>query len=118
MATTGLVISLPNQARFKCVSSDFAKGQQDVELLELYSQGRTRLRVRIRSNAYKAQCHAVIERWDGDEWQEVWRLNPMMMETKEGLCYAVHASTKDFTADTYTLLLQASRVLRTGADSE
>lgn len=112
-----VVISLPNQAHFMCKSSIISKDDQNVILTELYRTTELhRLRVRIRSNSYKFQCFAIVEKWDGDKWQEVWHIEPSSMETREGLCYRQH-STKDFTADVYTLLTHVSMVLRMGDEA-
>lgn len=65
------------------------EGSQDVVLVELGQQGEHKLRIKIRSNAYKAQCSAVISRFDGVQWHPLYTIEGDAMKTREGLIYTV-----------------------------
>lgn len=92
----------------------FARGDQDVHFTELLSFREEKLRIKIRSNAYKSQSTAVLEIWDpaGRQWNEVVRLHAPEMQTKEGLCYGPGVrTTADFISDRNVLLNRAMLVL-------
>lgn len=87
------------------------------ELLEL--AGLHKLRIRIRSNFYMFQCHAIVERWNGEAWHEVYQIDPGAMQTPAGLSTLhTHPSqgvradqTPAFQPDRETLISAASSVL-------
>ncbi len=97
------------------------KSNQDVHYVEILSMPAVetshdhRLRVRIRSNAYKFQSHALIERWSGEAWHEVYTLTPGTMQTREGL-YLVEVADRErpplFQADRDQLIARASEILQ------
>lgn len=62
---------------------------QDVTLRYLLTHGDHKVRVTIRSNAYKAQCFATAEVWSPVElkWNKVVHLSGNQLQTEEGLCY-------------------------------
>lgn len=87
------------------------KGGQSVMYRELCTTaGGDKLRIDIKSDAYRAQSHARIERWDGEQWQLVWSIAPDAMATREGL-YVRTFSDADFTADRATLIKHAAVIL-------
>ena len=65
------------------------EGSQDVVLVELGQQGEHKLKIKIRSNAYKSQCSAVISRFDGTQWHPLYSIDGGAMKTEEGLIYKV-----------------------------
>jgi hypothetical protein len=89
-----------------------AIGGQSVTYRELLGVVKTgdRLKIDIKSDAYRAQSHARIERWDGNQWQLVWSIPAHAMATPEGL-YVRKPTAKDFRADTETLVAHAATVL-------
>jgi len=96
---------------------DKSTGQQSVTFEQLLEVALSRdgqrdthkLRLRIKSDAYRAQSHARIERWDGAEWKEVAHLAPGIMATKEGLIYGIRGEIPDawFEQDRAALLDRA-----------
>ena len=106
-----------SEADYTCrtLTTELAEGQQDVNYTQLLQLGKVhKLRLQIRSNAYKFQCSAKVERWDGNRWQQVARIDPMAMATPEKLCY--HRGSrgellKAFEHDRETLLDQAQMIL-------
>lgn len=110
-------MSEPKAGDYTCrtLTSELAEGQQDVNYTQLIELGKVhKLRLAIRSNAYKFQCSAKVERWDGNRWQQVARIDPMAMETPEGLCYGRRSRgelLQAFEADRETLLDQAQLIL-------
>ncbi len=98
-----------------------SNGDQSVHMKVLASLGDHKLQFRLRSNAYKAQGYAVVERFDGAQWQNVSRIVPDAMATREGLIYRVKCpvnanapegvSTFDFSADFTELKRQAMLIL-------
>lgn len=109
-------------ATFKTLDGPrIAKRQQDVtyvELLQFEQAHRSavqKIRIQLRSDSYRDQCHAWLERWDGAQWQEVVSLDAYAMETPEGLIYkrlGDSALLASFGADRDTLLAMAREVLR------
>ena len=92
--------------KFILISKDIAVKMQGVHLIEhLKDANGTKLRVDIYSDAYPAQCHARIDRWDGTQWQSLaYRPAPIGcckggIKTKAGLSYLPNAMTRDFTKD-------------------
>lgn len=90
------------QAQFKVLSKTQTVSRQDVERLELIQFGEHKLRLEIRSNAYKFQSHATVDILDksaGIKWNQLVFRPPLAMETKEGLCYQPQAERRDFLPD-------------------
>ena len=86
-------------------------GQQDVKLFELLNYGDHRLRLNIRSDAYKSQCHAKFEVFNkaGMTWSVIVYRPAADMKTQEGLAYmppSKKATEADFKADRDWLLKQ------------
>ncbi len=67
----------------------------DVILTELGQQGDNKLRIVIRSNSYKQNMFARIERFDGVQWQTLYAMAGESMKTKEGLYYKVRMPCAD-----------------------
>lgn len=97
----------------KRISREIAKtGRtgQTVDLVEVLTHYRARLKISIRSCAYDFQSYARISRWDGSEWKLLHSL--IEMSTKTGLGYKkVGATFEDFAADHTELLRVAGEVL-------
>ena len=68
---------------------DAAENRSDVIVTEIGQIGEHKLSMTIRSNAYKAQGQAAISRFDGAKWQQIARIVPEAMKTREGLIYRV-----------------------------
>lgn len=120
-----MISSLLRKARINVLAVDYAFGQQAVtriELLNLKLAGPHLLRLTIKSDAYRHQSHAKIERHDGALWHEVWTILGGAMSTQPGLIYVarpggltsqpkaseIEAATAD---DRATLLERAAQVL-------
>lgn len=87
------------------------KGGQSVTYRELCTTaGGDKLRIDIKSDAYRSQSHARIERWDGAQWQTVWSIAPDAMATREGL-YVRQFADADFVTDRCALLNHAAVIL-------
>lgn len=98
----------------KALTSSISKGQQSVTLLELLELNTHKLRLSIKSDAYKFQSHAKIERWDGTQWQIVWSIPHGAMSTEEGLVYQPShrpVTRSQFSIDARTLIEQAKLIL-------
>ena len=66
-----------------------AERASEVVVTEIGKIGDNKLRIIIRSNAYKAQNSATVSRFDGEKWQQVARIVPEATKTREGLIYRV-----------------------------
>lgn len=74
------------------------------------------LRIQIKSDAYRAQCSATIERHDGDQWRGLYAIHAGAMSTRDGLADLLrHAADKDrapaFEVDRGRLLERARQIL-------
>lgn len=100
--------------KVKLLDQKISFGSQSVELVNLLALGDIKLRIKIKSDSYKFQSFARIERWDGTQWQEVASLHYGAMKTEAGLCYKPNQSGRDFRnfeADYDELLKQAKAIL-------
>jgi hypothetical protein len=71
------------------------------------------LRVRIDYDAYRDQSSGVIERWDGGQWREVYRMHGgELAGWIDGIAYRSPVEAKMFAADADTLINLAAEVLR------
>lgn len=71
-----------------------------------------KLRVRIRSNFYIFQCYSIVERWDGNKWHQIHKLQDRKTETN--LASRVRRNSVrngDFEEDRKELLRVAKEVL-------
>jgi hypothetical protein len=93
--------------------AEISKGGQNAHYQELLTaENGDRLRVAIKTDTYKTQGHARVERWDGVQWQRVWALDPLKMQTEDNLAYVPRALTHyDFKLDRDRLLNLAAAVL-------
>lgn len=99
----------------KLLDTKLAQGDQDVILVNLYraAQGE-KLKVRIRSNAYEAQCSASCSIWSPEKraWNSLVSIEPSLMATESKLCYQPKkAGAGAFEADVKELLRMAALVL-------
>jgi hypothetical protein len=69
------------------LNRDATRGQQDLLYKALWTVGDHRLRIRRRRNAYAFQSHAVVERWNGEEWRKVESIPYESMATSQGDSY-------------------------------
>jgi len=105
----------------KLLDSKLSKGSQDQTLIRLYSKSigdavNEKLRIRIRSDAYKGQGFAYCEIYSAKKrkWNPLVHIEPGLMETAEGLCYQPEhnlATELDFRNDEIELLRMAELVL-------
>lgn len=87
---------------------------QAVDLIQYLETGSTKLRLSIRSDSYRDQCYARIERWDGTKWQGVFSITPAAMRTDKGLVYLPNrggVAKRHFEADITTLIDTAKHIL-------
>ena len=61
----------------------------DVVLTELAQQGDNKLRIVIRSNSYRQNMYARIERFDGTKWHTLYSIAGDAMKTRDKLYYQV-----------------------------
>ena len=69
------------------VHTDITKLRDDVHFTQLLVVQDQRLRVDIRSNAYKEQSYSRVDYWNGTKWTEVWTLAGEVQSTSHGLTY-------------------------------
>ena len=101
-------------------SRELSAGSQDVDYVELgrIEKNGTEVKVKIdiRSNAYKFQCHAEAYVWSHVDhtWNLAYSINPAAMATKEGLSYMPRSkapTVRDFQDDRDTLVRQVNFIL-------
>jgi hypothetical protein len=74
------------------------------------------LRVQVKSDSYRSQCFAMVECWDGAQWQHVHSIPCSEMTTEKGLIYRstnnlpTHRETL-FAADRDELLRVAALII-------
>jgi hypothetical protein len=96
------------------IDLQFHETGQDVVYRHTFSTGPHKMKIDIRSNPYKFQCHAFIDLWNGYEWKRVFSIDPGAMKTPEGLVYLPNRtgiSMKHFVADNNRLLAVAASIL-------
>lgn len=76
-----------------------------------------RLRIKIRSNAYRDQGYARIERWNGDAWQELYTLDGGTMQTEPGLYVKRNKSERAPTLATETIWHVAAGTFKADRDT-
>lgn len=95
----------------RCLRTSLARhSARSGTLTELWTVGDHRLRIRIHLDAYRFQSWAVIERWDGGRWQEVYRLDGRELQVPEPLPLGP-LDAAWFDDDRATLLAAAKDVL-------
>lgn len=90
-----------------------AAGNQDVSCEQYVTVNARKVRLDVRSNAYKSQSHARAFVWDQQalRWNALCEIPPALMNTPEGLCYRPGApSAAPFERD-LTLLLRRARAI-------
>ena len=100
--------------RVTTISAELYKGSQSLTLTEVVSllinSKKHKLRVTIKSDSYRQQCYARVDRWTGSTWNKVHHV--LDMKTKEGLSHKRPTPGADsFEADRRELLRVAERVL-------
>jgi hypothetical protein len=68
------------------------------------------LKVDIRRNAYDFQSHAIVYRWDGTKWQNVWS-KPITSCNCKSVSYVGKATKDDFAADAFSLYTTALKII-------
>ena len=90
------------------------KGDQDWSLREVYTQGKFKVRIRIRRNAYDFQSYAVAEVWSESElkWNQVHTIPYSQMKTLAEVTYVDRAtSIARFWADREVLVAAVDKIL-------
>ncbi len=76
------------------IKREIAKSAQDVNYQEILRvgvkhddlwQNHSKIRISIRSNAYRDQCHARVSLWTGEEWKRIDHIDPGAMTTRDGM---------------------------------
>lgn len=116
---TSKTIAIP--AGWRRSQLEAAKLGQSVDFTEiLVGFNGARIRIRIRSDSYVDQSHAIAEFWDGMRWNEVCRIAPAKMATERKLAYrppgTSHGDPAPFAADRNELLRIACEVI--GVEAE
>lgn len=94
------------------VHTDVTKLRDDVHFTQLLVVKDQRLRVEIRSNAYKEQSYSRVEFWNGSKWTEVWTLVGNNQTTMHGLVYKQNwDDVAQFMMDRNKLFVLACEVL-------
>jgi hypothetical protein len=97
----------------KSISTD----SQDVRYYEIISIDGKKLKMEIRSNSFKHQCHAYVysleDTGSGIKWNIVHSIAATVMKTPEKLCYKSGVTDYEnyFTADRNDLVRVASALL-------
>ena len=97
---------------FETIHGSVSKVHDDLVYEEIVQGRNHTLRIEIRSNSFPFQCHAKIERWNGERWEQMLRWSDQQMHTKPSLSYNKHASQADFEEDRNELLNLALKILR------
>lgn len=88
----GLVQGPPADVEISTLSRDVAEDNgRSAHLVELVNlrtyAGRDvddhKLRLRIKADVVPTHALAVVERWNGGEWCELWKLTPALMQTPQ-----------------------------------
>ena len=81
----------------------------------LAAEGSHKIRIKIKSDSYKFQSFAKVEKWDGDKWREVHSIHHGSMTTPAGLdswARREGLAESHFKADRKELLRVAVAVIR------
>ena len=96
----------------KTITKQIGNGRQKVTYTEIVqTDDGTKLRVEVASDSYQRQCHARVQRWDGEQWRFVHGIHFSNMKTETGLCYSGNVTDESFKADRDGLLQVAQAVL-------
>ena len=99
------------------IKREIAKSSQNVNYQEILRvgvkdgdlwQSHSKIRISIRSNAYRFQCHARISLWTGEEWKRIDHIDPGAMETQDGM-YASWRDMKPYDEDAKAGLFKKDR---------
>ena len=96
------------------LDSKIATGGQSSVLTQLYSRHGEKLRIRIKSDSYSQQCHAICDIYSQERrrWSVLAYIDAVHMETEKGLSYKPEAPTEyNFQNDINDLLRLAKLVL-------
>lgn len=101
------------------ISKDVARGDQDVIYTEVAKtkddlpRVPSKLKICIRSDSYRNQCHADIWLWSGFEWKLIHNIHYSKMQTPDKLYYDRQDGTneRNFRADRDELLKVAEQIL-------
>ncbi len=95
------------------ISTDLFHSQQSWYYNRYFKVGDTKIRTRIRRNAYDFQSYAIVERWNGEEWKEILSRPFSAMMFKDAPSYAEQLTAEQkgfFEFDADALLLMALEV--------
>jgi len=95
----------------KTIDKQCCKGGQSMNYTEVVILGECRVRIDIRSDSYKEQCHARCQLWSSGKWQLIHNIFPALMQTPSELTYKRAATESDFMKDRTQLLNVAEQVL-------
>lgn len=100
----------------KPIEDLISRGGQDITARRVFKIGDLKVRITIKSDAYKFQSFARSEVWNPTElkWNQVHNIPHGQMATREGLCYLPNASGENWThfqRDFDTLLKVTKEVL-------
>jgi hypothetical protein len=84
--------SVKNKTKFETLSLEFGKGHQSIDRTELLQFGDYKLKISIKSDAYKRQSYARIYVFKDLEWSRLANIHSQQMDTPEGLCYYTEAN--------------------------
>lgn len=76
--------------QFTTLSLEVVKSKQAIEYREVLTLKEFKLRLEMKSDAYKEQCYARISLWNGKEWSLVDSIHYSLLSFKEGLIYVQH----------------------------
>jgi len=92
------------------------EGRQDVIARRILKLGEFKVRLTVRSDAYRGQCYARAEVWNPSalSWNVVHNLHPEEMTTREGLWYLPNKrglSADNFIIDFNRLLDMTKKII-------
>lgn len=96
------------------LDSKIATGGQSSVLTQLYNRYGEKLRIRIKSDSYLQQCHAICDIYSSENkrWSVLGYIDPVHMATEKGLSYNPEAPTEyNFQNDINELLRLAELML-------
>ncbi len=99
----------------KILDIDLSQGTQSLEYTELVELRANTLQIKIKSDSYDFQSYAIIDRWDGRQWQRVASIGYGSMATKSGLHYVPNPHNGMFEEDRDRLVEKARMILGVAA---
>lgn len=104
---------MAKKAAVKKGTVQVTKLSQGIGYVGLFQAGDHRLRVKAEYDSYRDQSSATVQRWNGEEWKEVYSLRGHALTGwSDGIAYRQGAAVEQtFSTDVHFLLDRAEEVL-------